>query len=264
MKILLFLICIIVYSNIIAQNYRAIKSDAEYYFLCNTCNYKDINGIRIDSVQPIANDTILLNFKTMRNPIFSDTCGNLYGASWLGNKIILKSNGYNYFFNKYSDTIKINTLAHINDNWNFYKFPNKNYIEATIVNIDTTLFLNIIDSVKIIELQVKDSLGNNVSNNINNSTFTLSKNYGFVKMPDFYEFPYDSIPDVTSTSIEGLQNYSPEYYLIGKTNPNIGIVNITAENIFDYNVGDEFHTEKINTIFGPGTKYIILTINKVI
>lgn len=264
MKKLLLITLIITCSNIIAQNYRTIKSDAEYYFLCNTCNYKDINGIKIDSVLLNANDTILLNFKTMRNPIFQDTCGNPYGASWLGNKIILKSNGYNYFFNKYNDTIIINTQAKINDSWRLYQYPNNNYLEATIISIDTTLFLGIADSVKTIELQLKDSSGNNLSNSLNNSTFKLSKNYGLIKMPDFYEFPYDSIPDVTSVSNEYIQNYFPEYYLVGKTNPDIGIVNIKAENIFDYNIGDEFHTERIYTIIGPGTKYIIHTINKVI
>lgn len=264
MKHLVILYCLIAYSSLIAQNYRSIKSDAEYYFSYDLSYFKDINAIKIDSSLVDGNDTTLFNFHTMRNPVFSDTCGNLYGASWLGNKIILKSNGYNYFFNKYNDTIKINTLAQINDSWIFYNYNNNNYIEATIANIDTALFLGITDSVKIIELQVKNSSGNIISHNLNNRTIIISKNYGFIKMPDFYEFPYDSVPDITSTSIEGFQNYLPEYNLIGKTNPEIGIIDLNAESVFDYNIGDEFHTEQISLAVGPGNNYITFIINKII
>ncbi len=246
--------------NILGQSYRAIKTNAGYYFKYDSI----INSIKIDSMNVVGNDTILYNFKCMRNAVPPETCSNLYGPSWIGKKVIIKSDGYNIFLNKYNDTIKINPLANLNDSFILYKYSNSNYIEATITNFDTASFIGFVDSVKTISLLVKDTGDDTISDFLNNKTIMLSKNYGLIKLPDFYEFPYDSIPDITSLLNIYAYNYKPFYNLVGKTNPNAGIVNITSKEIFDFNIGDEFHTEDINTLIGPQSKWKLLLISIII
>ncbi|MBI5539336.1 MAG: T9SS type A sorting domain-containing protein [Bacteroidia bacterium] len=262
MKITILLASLLICCNIFAQNYRTIKSDAEFYYISTGTNYGDINAIKIDSTKIIGNDTILYNFRSMRNSVHGDTCGNLFGPSWIGNKVVLKPDGYNLFFNKVNDTIKINTRAPLNATWVFYKFPTNYYIEAQVKEVDTANFLGITDSIKVIGFLLKDINGDTVD--YFPTDMVISKNYGFIRMPDFYEFPYDSITDVTSTNDPNTDYYLPDYNIVGKTNPTVGTVNFKAKDIYNFNIGDEFHTEQMYTVIGPGTKSITNLIKTIV
>ena len=117
------------------------------------------------------------------------------------------------------DSIKINTLANLNDNWKLLNLSNGNFLQATVVTISLQTILGNADSVKTISLQAKDSLGNNMNNIFNDKETKIGKQNGFLQIYNLLEFPSDTIP----------------YSLVGKSNLDVGIVNLTAKEIFDFN-----------------------------
>ena len=146
--------------------------------------------------------------------------------TWLAAKIFQDVSGAEYFLNLSGDTIFIYPQATLNNSWHLYNYANGNYIEATVTNISSQTFLGITDLVKTVQLQAKNTSGNNIANSMNGKEIKISENYGFVQTTGFKNFPND-------TTI---------FYLAGLSNPQAGIMNLTADSIFNFNVGDEFHS----------------------
>ncbi len=246
----------------LSQNYQTFIPDKEYYFIGK--NTGNINAVFIDSVQIFSDTTFLFSYYTLRNPVDTLThCYNPQGAPWIGPKVIVTSNGDNLFLNKQGDTILVKSNAILSDNWKMYKFTDGKYIEATVTTIDSMHFLGIYDTIKIITLIVRDQEGNKVESGLNDSKLILSKNNGLIQLPDFYYFP-----DYQPTDM--LFYLSPDtlYCLAGVNNIYNNVRNITARDIFEFNVGDEFHTEYIHMPTGPYThtkEYLIKkVINKIV
>jgi len=111
--------------------------------------------------------------------------------------------------------------------WRFYNYLTVNdYIEATVSQISIMTFIGISDSVKTISLQRKNSAGQVVSDPINDKSILLSKNYGLICLPKFDEF----------------SSFQRFFYISGKTNPDAGTALPTFQDIYNFPVGDEFHT----------------------
>lgn len=216
-----------------AQNYALITPNQEKHFtgLSNvntTVPGPLILSIRIDSTQPLSNQTIYKNYPVFTPPTNSSNCQLTFNdSSWIGHQIIAYTNGDYLFFNRDHDSILIKTSANVNDTWTLYTFPNQDYIEASVTSISPVSVLGNMDSVKTIQLQVKDNLNNPITHPFNNKAIKCSKNYGLTQFYYIPDFPLD-----TNT-----------YSLVGSNTPNAGTVNLTADAIFDYDIGDVFHTE---------------------
>jgi hypothetical protein len=209
------------------QNYQTVNSKRIVYF--NNQN-KNIKCIRIDSVK-IHSDSILFPFTEIKKLDYN--CYSPIVASWIGKKIIIKENGYNEFMNKMGDTITIHTNASVGDKWIAFQIKDSLIVEASVVNHDTLTFLGLIDSVKTIRFQTFDKKMNLLVEDLNNMEIKISKNYGFVKTLNFYLFPNFNI-DYPSDLLE-------EYNLIGLSNPEVGIHNLTWFEVNDFQIGDELH-----------------------
>ncbi len=235
-----------------AQNYKAMKTDAEYFYLDSVS--MDIIAIRIDSTKTIGNNTYYYNFKQIRPTDYS--CYIINGASWLGDEVVEKPDG-TFVFTIYpfspgdsAQTYRILTLAGLNQAWNFYNYHFINHhIEANVSGIIFKQFLGLTDSVKVITLTRKDASGQTIVDPINSQQIFLSKNYGLIRSPKFDDFLY----------------FQSFYDLAGKTNPETGITNVTTLKIYDFEVGDEFHTVYYDRYFSiPYPETTISTILKVI
>ncbi len=226
--ILLFFI----FSTSYSQNYRCIKTNSETYF-ADPDGF--IRAIRIDSMEVDGLDTILFNFN---NIIAVDyDCFRTDLGSWIGRPVLIKDNRDIYFFNYYNDSILIRTQADVNESWICYQWFDKSKIVAKVTSVKKDTILGIVDSIKIIELQAVDSLGYQISHDINGWQLKLSKNYGFISMPSFMVFPDFG---------DGVYNkHHPDlgpFNLIGFTNPETGTTNLTWDEIYNYEPGDEIHT----------------------
>ncbi len=78
--------------------------------------------------------------------------------------------------------------------------------------------------MKQIALQVKDSLGNSISHPFNGKEIHLAKNNGLLLFYNTLNFP----DDTTS------------FILVGKSDPDEGVVNLTEKEIYDWDIGVNF------------------------
>jgi hypothetical protein len=207
--------------GLLGQNYQTINSKRTSLFMSDNENIK---CIRIDSVR---NDGDSIFYPLYNIIDVGAGCYTPYQASWLGDKVLIRSDGYNIFFNLNKDSIKINTKATAGESWNAYQQNDTTIIFAKIISIDTLSFIGLKDSVKTIEFQAYDTNHIPIESFFNAKTILISKNYGIIKTLNFAEFS-----DIYSCH---------EFNLAGITNPQKGIKNLTAKDIFNFDIGDEIH-----------------------
>ncbi len=222
---LLFLSLLFVPFFLYAQNYELINVNNETHFIDDE---SDIYSIRIDSTSTIDGNTFLFNHKVFTET-FSVSCPFIASdSSWIGYQIIVDNDGQYIFFNRQQDSIFIPSLAELNEHWSFYQFANGDYIDATISSIDNQMILGDLDNVKTITLQAKNDLDMDIDHPVNGQSISFSENNGIVSVFNFIDFPLDI----------------KTYTLVGSANSANGIQNLTAREIFDYDIGDEFHVER--------------------
>jgi len=136
--------------------------------------------------------------------------------SWLGNKIIKKQNNNWQFINYGSDTLTIKPSAAIDVKWYAGSLFTAND-SARVDSIYSTTFLGVTDSVKSITIYWY------YSNQYNSSQILVSKNYGLIKFLNLNE----------NNNISAI---------IGIKNPTLGVQNLSSSNVFDFQVGDVYHT----------------------
>lgn len=227
LKLTIILLLCSISNIIIGQDYQTINSNRIAYF--DNQFWKNIECIRIDSIKN-QRDSILYPFCVIQN--VSSYCFSPYVASWIGKNVTIKENGQNEFINKVGDTITINTNAVLGEKW--IAFNNASLtIEATVKFHDTLTFLGINDSVKTIEFQSYDKNMDSVNLRLNDMQVQISKNYGFVKIFNFYLFPNFKVAYPFRKILE--------YDLIGLSNPKVGVQNLTWFDVHDFQIGDELH-----------------------
>jgi hypothetical protein len=236
-KILLLLLC---FSGgmLVAQNYQNICTPGITFYINSAGK---IMAFRQDSIwSPGNNDTIFISYRTIR-PFFINGCYDTTNGSILGRRIYKKQDGTFYFFNWNHDTLTIKSQTAINETWKFCNLTGGSRIDATVINILTDTVLGLSDQVKIISFQAKDQNGNNIPHFLNLKTISLSRHYGITKTFDLYFMP------------DTLTNDTASYMMNGKTALHLGIQNLTWRDIYNFDVGDEFHYTGNQTYWGYGS-----------
>ncbi|MCX6306373.1 MAG: T9SS type A sorting domain-containing protein [Bacteroidetes bacterium] len=223
-----------------AQDYRNIITNGTAFYSGTSNEPGFLSGIRAETKTSLGNgDTLFLVSNTIRQYATNlplDTVGGIFGRT-----VIKKSNGWFWFFNAAGDTMFLNSGAALNDSWKFCDLPLKGRIQATCTSIQMMPLPGTTDMVKEITLQARDSNGVNISNYYNDSSIQVSRLYGFTKVFDLYHFP-----DTTAV-----------YKIEGKNDPPVGFHGMTWHDLYDFEVGDEFHVVgHTNYLWGnhPATK----------
>lgn len=233
-------------AGILSTGYQTVYSHRKAYYQTETGK---IETLKIDSIA-INNDSVFFPSKTIQ--LVGDECYSPNGSGWTGKKIIV-NNHWNYFFNDDNDTIKIKTDAKLNESWTLFRRPEITII-ATVTQWDTATVMSVVDSVKTITLKVYDMTMKPLPHRLDGATIALSKHYGLTKTLNFVFLP--------------IVKYSPDYvvanelYMVGLTNPELGVQNIKWFDVFDYQKGDEFHYSGYESYLMAGggdseRKYII-------
>ncbi|HPG73222.1 MAG TPA: hypothetical protein PLM49_02960, partial [Bacteroidales bacterium] len=176
-------------SHLQAQNWRCIKPDIITYY------YNDYSGvypIRIDSVYQHGDTTDYFGFSMIRQQLDNNFYFE-YGGHWTGSKYSELPDGSCVFYNRNHREILINPFAELGDSWTMFRYQGGNSIEARIVDVQIEELFGVSDSVKTIQLVIKDSHGNDYSgpacadsiNMVMSCLLRISKNYGFVSITDF-------------------------------------------------------------------------------
>lgn len=214
-----------------AQPWMPVRTGASTYF-------KDMNFLRatrIDSTEISLDGTLILyNYPSLTAKYegygWEETCCgyNPSEQSWLSATTHIKGDSLAIFLSVTGDSVFIFFNKNAGDSWPIYTFENGNYIEATINDIvETEILPGLTDSLKTFSLLVKDANGVVMTDYRNGKTFSISKQYGLVEALKFAYFP-----DVSSLM------------LVGMDDPDIGERNLTAREIYDFEIGDEFHTSE--------------------
>ncbi len=249
---LIILIIFLPGARLAAQNYRTVNPDRTGFFINE---YNSITSLRIDSVSANGDDTMYYPMKNIQEMDWD--CFSPYAPSWIGEKIIIKDNDYNVFFNRINDSIKIKTSAGLGEEWLCYMSKDSLKIYATVTNLDTLSFLGVNDSVKTISFQACNKDDARIEHTINDKKVKLSRNHGLVKTLSFFFFP----------DLEGYYFYDhhlQEFSLSGLTNPKIGIDNLAWKEVYDFDVGDEIHVYYEDNQWGTGGYDRTITIKSAI
>ncbi|HXS37533.1 MAG TPA: T9SS type A sorting domain-containing protein [Flavipsychrobacter sp.] len=140
------------------------------------------------------------------------------------------------FDNTWGDTVVIKTQAGVGDTWLFYNDTINHTYTATVTRMDTMTILGTLDSVKSIAIHSYQHGILDTLDPINYFQMALSKNNGFVKIFDLYNFPY--------YSPSGVPCYDQYYTYLGSYASIFNIVayhNPTSIEMYKgLNVGDMF------------------------
>jgi len=251
---MLFALATILCECVSAQNYEAIRTDAEFFYVDSAS--RDIIGLRIDLTKMIGDDIYYYNFKQIRPTDTGCYIGN--GNSWLGDQVVKKPDG-TFIFTVYASSppdsahiYRILTHSNLNQPWKLYCFHTVNdYIEAKLIEIQMMTFLGITDSVQVIQLTRKDAARQVVESPANYKKLLLSKNYGLIRLLKFDDVPYYEMYKF--------------YDMAGKTSPETGVTNLKTMQIYDFQPGDEFHTYYFaRSYINPNEISAISTISRVL
>lgn len=211
------------------QMVRLYQSDAEALVL----KFEDVTP-----ETPFSADTLYKGYDFFAG---ENNCFNPGYPFWLGDPIKKKENGDVYFYNLDQQPIKINSIHTLSegDEWECYssgELFTPTTIRAFVVSIVEEDILGLTDIVKTIKFQAYDEDGNQLNSPINNKELKVSENYGLIKSPPFVSFPdieheYGIYPSAEE-----------EFLIVGMSNPEVGRLNLTTHDIFDFQTGDELHT----------------------
>jgi len=233
---------------LISQNWQNVCSPGTTFYTDTAGN---MAAFRLDSLIFLPNsDTIYYSYRTIRDSLTAMTCSDTSYGSILGFRVILTHDGWYYLFNRFGDTMKINTNAGLNQSWRFCEMTGGGYIKATVSAIMTDSVIGQPDLVKYITLQAKNAGGTNISHPLNGHLFKFSKNYGLVTFYDVYH-----LPETVKT-----------YTLVGKSSPSLGLQDFTWQDVYDFSVGDEFHYQGWGEDMGGSStwKRIEVVMNKIV
>jgi len=225
MKTLLLLLCLLLSVALSAQDYQQICRPGITFFQGTDGYFK---AFRRDSVATAGNnDTLFFSYRTIRDStgFGAFVCRDTTSGGALGLKILKQHDGWFRFFNRTHDTLSINTQATVNESWRFCPLGGGNYLRATVTAILTDSVINTTDPVKVITLQAKNSAGGDIAGIFNGKTIRLSQHYGLTRFFDVYRTPADTT----------------ELTLIGSTVPVMGVQPFGWQEVYDFEVGDEFH-----------------------
>ncbi|MFA9390050.1 MAG: T9SS type A sorting domain-containing protein [Prolixibacteraceae bacterium] len=225
MKILIrfFLLFVVIFFSIIAsaQNYRPFPVGNIPFFKATD---NEIRGVRVDSITARNKEHILHFYNEWDYTNYE--CIIADGPCWLGFHCIWDGSVMT-FFNEQKDSLFIDSKKKLNEEWVFCRLSADSIVYAKIIEESKQNFLELSDSVKLIHLELRDSMGNHVDHTLNGFQLEISQSYGFVQLLNFLEFP----------------DYLKQYSLCGLTNPKRGQTYINDRTIYDYEVGDVFHYE---------------------
>lgn len=171
-------------------------------------------------------------YKVFRTLAYGTTCTGDYQdlntnkPTWAGPEVHKLAYGSYHFFNQEWGTLTILSLAQLNDTWRFYTKNQSDYIDATVVDIDTATVFGSIDSVKTIILNATTINDVNLSQ-WNSTVLKLSKLHGLIRMPKILSFP-------AQYAVHTRTDLKPLKY----------------GEVYNYNVGNYFQIKQDYTYFG--------------
>lgn len=207
-----------------AQEYQLVRSNFIHFFQSESGDTLRTHGFKPDSVIYLNGDSVFYNYVHTRQN--EGGCEIMpFSPSFLGSKVVVGSDGWTYLFNQNLDTISINTQSLPNDSFVSHRISEDSLVTTTVTGIQQETWLDSITNVKTFEFQLTNSMGVELAHPVNDLVLKISETLGVLEMPDMFIFPNDSAL----------------YSLVGMEQPNRGVHRMTYDEVYDFEVGNEFH-----------------------
>lgn len=171
------------------------------------------------------------------NPNFDEGgCDIKTNASWMGRKVIQVSDTSFWFINFEGKPITLYSNSKVGQSWQAYSDGVTNFMFNHVKDSILQIFGRT-DTIKIIQTTLPAQ-----SNTTQLVNVWLSKAHGLIKTVNFYTFP--------KTFQLGILTYQfpSTLTLVSEANTNLPLQNITWSDIYNFDVGDEFHYLDYNFI----------------
>lgn len=234
-----------------AQGYKSIDPSRAYLFSYHEvgANY-DVAGFKVDSIESTSEGQDYFFNKTFERN--SELCYALTPA-WIGARVSSQDDlALDVFRNKYGQTITLKRNARLGEEWSAF-VSSAVIVKARVSKIAYENHLEGLDSIKTISFSAYSPSEWPLDYQLNNLSIKISKNKGLVQAINFANFP--GLPS----------SYAPEletYYILGATHPTAGIQPFTKASIYNFTIGDEFHTKEVKFAFSAVSSYYDTT-NKI-
>lgn len=205
-----------------------------YYEKALFTNHYDNSALNVFSLkpadtQPSNGDSVfvkkynLMQKDITTSPYFFSCDGSFNDTLWHGNALVLAADGRQLLTTAQNDTLTIRAMSSLGQTWKALQYSNGTYWQAQVDSVSLQNVLGLTDSVKTISFWKKAANGTSVSDDNNGAKMKISRQYGLVSTPSILNFPTEQLQ------------------LAGFDNPQKGVQNLTAAQIYDMQVGDEFH-----------------------
>ena len=255
-KVVLFCILLLAGSTGFAQDYAPLHGTGVRRYFTNATGY--LRGIRVDSVVQENGYKRYVTFRTARGWKNSSELADSNGACWIGKNVRAYLNGDWHFPNAAGDTIVIKTGAKPGDTWIFHRDTSSIWTEAKVISLDTQTVFGVLDSVKKIQLTVKNGNVSLPAHPISGFQITLSKTMGFAQVPDLYLFPYKDLDFSSNTRDYWYRKLKPNN--AGAITPvhllftHVSGWNLPEREMYDFQIGDVINGRNYsNSLPGRGT-----------
>jgi hypothetical protein len=218
------------------QNYQTVRSDEINYY--STQNFDYVLGVRIDNIELQGADSVFYSFKTIRENESlneNDPCKYYVGDSWMGNRVVIKPDGRNIFYNQFDEPITIETQAELGDEFIIYNYPSGDWIKGEVTSKLQLSIFGDLDSIKVIQMT------SNIPLPFEDTKIIISENYGFIEFFAPYTFPepYQG-PASLNDDHDFPVGYNGNFRLIGVNHT--GLTKPTIGDVYDYGIGDQIWT----------------------
>ena len=245
---LLFGAAILTVTSIFSQDYQVINSKSYKIFSVPGEKYQNESfdfkrSLKVDSVHLLGEESVFYFSKEIG--YLGDENGKCFtpkGNSFLGKLAKIDQAGNTVFLNFFKDSVLIKTQAVHNESWICFQKGDTS-VTGTVVSHQLETVLGKQDSVKIISFTYAIK-GVSSSHGIDSVNVKLSKTYGLVQAVNLNFFP--NVPSYykpfLSVDITPVQDFPYRtHQLVGMSNPRLGLQNPSKKDLYDFNVGDEFH-----------------------
>lgn len=243
-----------------AQDYSLFNSEHEITY--NEGEPTDHRILKLSGFEIEDGDTI---FETYHQP-GGLNCAQSDGPSWLGSEIIKTAEDQTLFKNLHDQEIIFENLQLLSpgDSWTCWQ-SDMYYVKATIMEVTEESFLYVTDSVKIISFQKYNNDDELVSSLVNDKIVKVSKYYGMTQTLPWVMFPDIPLNPEPTGNTPTYPESGTEYWISGSTQLNAGMNNLTAREIFDFEIGDVFHIlDVLNRLPSTGRTDTVKSILRVI
>ncbi len=256
-------------NNASSQNFVPFQKGFSYYYTLNSntgfSTFFNSPEIKIYPYKIIESDTnqqgdsvfIFNKLLDTENQLDSSCIKKIFPSAF-GYKITTNSKREIILFNLKNDSIYLKCLDTVHSSWTAFQSKNKQLtIKALIINKGEISIFDEIDSMVTFEFYAYDSNGMVIPGHpVNGVISILSHHHGFIKMPQWREFPYN----IVNVELKGIIS---DDFKIRK-----GLTGFFDHEIYNFEVGDEFQTYYESRYFidysKPPNRHTSYVISKII